>query len=78
MPTNPPPLPWVLQRRRRVGYRIRALREDRGLSQEDLGELSGLDRKTINRLERALRSPNVDQLVVISKALDVPTGALFT
>lgn len=77
MPTDPFP-PWVLQRRRRLGYRIRALREERELSQEKLGELAGLDRKTVNRIERAVRPADVDQLVVLAEALRVSVVALFS
>lgn len=77
MPTDPLP-PWVLLRRRRVGYRIRSVREDRGLSQEALAGLAGLDRKTVNRIERGTRSPNVDQLAVLAEALAVPIASLFS
>lgn len=78
MPAEPPSISWVLHRRRRVSYRIRALREQRELTQDQLGERSGLERKTINRIERGLRRPDVEQLVRIAWGLDVEPESLFT
>lgn len=70
MPADPPAR--VLTHRRRIGDRIRAERERQALSQEKLGELAGLDRKTINRIEQATYSTLVDHLIVIADALGVP------
>lgn len=71
MPSDPLPA-WVLTRRRAIGDRIRAARQDRKLSQEKLGELTGLDRKTVNRIEQGAHSTLVDHLLLIAEALDVP------
>lgn len=77
MPAHPPSPSWVFQRRRRVAYRIRALREERGLTQDQLGHLSGIERKTVNRIERGHRTPDADQLLRIAHGLDVQPGDLF-
>ncbi|MBP8533124.1 helix-turn-helix transcriptional regulator [Streptomyces sp. MK37H] len=77
MPSEPLPA-WVLQQRRRVGNRVRELREARDLSRERLGELAGLDRKTIYRIELAQYGTSVDHLALIARALGVEIGALFT
>lgn len=77
MPDQSTP-PWVFQARKRVGYRVRALREERGLTQEQLSALTGIDRKTINRIERASYGTSIDKLLLIARALRVPPGALFT
>lgn len=71
------PLPeWVPARRRVVGDRIRAARAERKLTQEKLGQLTGLDRKTINRVEQATHSTHLDHLLLIADALDVPLADL--
>jgi transcriptional regulator with XRE-family HTH domain len=71
------PLPdWVLTRRRAIGDAIRAARNTRRLSQEKLGELAGLDRKTINRIEQGTHSPHLDHLLLVANALDVPLADL--
>lgn len=69
---------WVLQQRRRVGRRIRELREERGLSQLKLAERAGVERKAIYRAELATHSTGLDHLLMIARALDVPVNALFS
>ncbi|MGW3135878.1 helix-turn-helix domain-containing protein [Streptomyces sp. NPDC001139] len=76
MPTDPLP-DWVLTRRRAIGDNVRAARSARGLSQEKLGELAGLDRKTVNRIEQGTHSTLVDHLLLIAHALDVPLAELM-
>jgi DNA-binding XRE family transcriptional regulator len=47
------------------------------LSQETLGKLIGVDRKTINRIENGHFSPNLDTLVRIFAALDIKAKTIF-
>ncbi|MEU1792505.1 helix-turn-helix transcriptional regulator [Streptomyces sparsogenes] len=68
----------MLQQRRRVGDRIRILREEQTLSQERLAELTGLSRHTIYRIELAQYGTSVDNLALIARALGVETTALFS
>ncbi|WP_030344716.1 helix-turn-helix domain-containing protein [Streptomyces sp. NRRL S-1022] len=75
MPSDPLP-DWVLTRRRAIGDAIRAARGARKLSQEKLGELTGLDRKTINRIEQGAHSALLDHLLLIADALDTPLADL--
>ncbi|MGA6223445.1 helix-turn-helix domain-containing protein [Streptomyces umbrinus] len=73
----PEPLPsWVPNRRRAIGGQIRAERKRQKLTQERLGELAGLDRKTINRVERARHATSIDYLLLIADALKVPLAHL--
>lgn len=74
-PTEPQP-EWVLAHRRLIGTRIRAVRATRRLSQERLGELSGTDRQTINRIEQGHVSTRIDTLLRIARALDMPLAEL--
>lgn len=75
VPTDPLP-PWVLDRRRAIGDTVRTVRTARKLSQERLGEMVDLDRKTINRIEQGSYSTLLDHLLLIARALDVPLADL--
>lgn len=55
-----------------IGRIIRQFRKDRGLSQEVLSGLAGLDRTHYSKIERGLRSPTLETLFRIAGALDVP------
>ena len=59
------------------GRRIRELRRERGLSQQRLGELAGLDRQTMNRLETAAHAISTAHLGALSRALGVPPQELM-
>ncbi len=72
------PKTWFMQRRYQVGARLRSLREGQQLSQEGLGELVGIDRKTVNRYEVGARAMNIDRAHALADALDVPVSWFFT
>ena len=77
MPTRRNPRPeWVLARRTQLGHRIAALRADAGLSQDDLAERAGLDRRSIQRYEAGSREPQYGDLLLIAHALDIPLADL--
>jgi transcriptional regulator with XRE-family HTH domain len=71
VPTDPLPT-RVLARRQAIGDHIRAARTERKLTQETLGELTGLDRKTVNRIEQGAHATLIDHLILIADALDTP------
>ncbi|MER5427178.1 helix-turn-helix transcriptional regulator [Streptosporangium roseum] len=75
MPTPIPPR--LAELRRQFGLRLRDVREGRGLSQERLGELAEVDRKTINRIENGMYSPRLDNVFQIADALDITVKELF-
>ena len=75
MPSAPPP-DWVLARRRAIGTRIREARLHANLTQEKLGELAGMDRQAVNRIEQGHASPLLDNLIRIADALRVPLADL--
>lgn len=56
---------------------IRAFRKSRGLSQADLADKAGLDRKTINRIENGHYSPTMSNFFSISKALEIEPHQLL-
>ncbi len=53
------------------GQRIRGLRQDRGLSQSELGILVGLSQTQISNLERGQIQPSVDEVAGFARAFDV-------
>ncbi len=55
-----------------VGSVITGLRKSKGMSQEVLSGLAGLDRTHYSKIERGLRSPTIDTLFKIAHALDIP------
>lgn len=71
MPVHPNPL-LVL-----IGKRIRALREARGVSQEDFALEAGLARSYYSGIERGRRNLAAINLVRIADTLDCQVGELF-
>ena len=67
---------WVPVRRREIGERLRAARLQAGLTQLQLGERIGRDHRTIHRWEYAHRVPNLEDLLLIADALDIPLADL--
>jgi transcriptional regulator with XRE-family HTH domain len=59
-----------------VGQRLRALRKERKLTQQRLGELSGLSSKFIGEVERGEKSISIDSLYSLAVALRLPLGHL--
>ena len=62
---------------RELGKRIKALRKLKGLTQEELGEKSGLSYKFIGEIERGEVNPSLNSLRQIAKSLDLPVRELF-
>ncbi|MES2476444.1 MAG: helix-turn-helix transcriptional regulator [Verrucomicrobiota bacterium] len=62
---------------RDIGRVVRRLREIKGLSQEDFAELTGHHRTYIGFLERGERSPNVETVNRIARALEMKASDLL-
>src|SRR5262245_4411489 len=62
--------------RRFLGQRLRVLRKQRALSQERLGERSGLSGKFIGEVERGEKSISIDSLYHVAVALEIPLREL--
>ena len=62
--------------RKFLGQRLRALRKQRLLSQERLGERASLSGKFIGEVERGEKSISIDSLYRVAVALDVPLATL--
>ncbi len=63
----------------RVGFgrRVRALRVERGWSQEGLAERAGLHWTYVGGIERGERNPALDNINRLARALGVSLAALF-
>lgn len=61
-----------------LGEKIKYLRKDLGLSQEELGEAIGSNRLTILRIESGKVNSTIGMLIEISNALKVELGDLVT
>lgn len=61
----------------RFGNRIRELRKESLLSQEDLADLCQFDRTYISGIERGVRNPSLNAIETIAKALNISVGTLF-
>lgn len=61
----------------RFGAEVRRLRLKRGLSQEALAEIAGLDRTFISMIERGARRPTLDSAKRIADGLERSLGELI-
>jgi transcriptional regulator with XRE-family HTH domain len=59
------------------GERLRALRTERGWSQERLAEAAGITLNYMGNLERGEQSPSLGVLVRLARALDVDLATLM-
>jgi len=59
-----------------LGGCVRVVRLDRGLSQEQLAEMSGLSQPFVGQVERGGHAPNVMHLLRVAEALRVPLAVL--
>lgn len=62
---------------KRVGERIRRLRKNKGLTQEQLAELSGLHTNYVGQVERGEKNLTVETLEKIVRGLGVTLEELF-
>lgn len=60
-----------------IGERIRAIREAKKLSQDDIEKRTGILRVAVSRLENDHVVPSLDTLEKFARALEVPLYQLF-
>lgn len=61
-----------------LGKRIRELRRERGISQEELSFKAGISAAHLGQIERAVKKPTVETIGKLAVALEVPVTALFS
>jgi transcriptional regulator with XRE-family HTH domain len=59
------------------GRVVRELREEQGLSQEELGNRTGLHRNHVGQVERGELAPTLTSVEVLADALGVPPSELI-
>lgn len=59
------------------GQRIRAIRKEKGLSQENLAALADIDRSYMGHIERGEKNITLTKIYQIAKALDVSPSQLL-
>jgi transcriptional regulator with XRE-family HTH domain len=59
-----------------IGERLRRLREERALRQEDLAKLAGIGQNTVNRIEKNRTEPHMTTIRKLADALEVDAGEL--
>jgi transcriptional regulator with XRE-family HTH domain len=61
-----------------IGKRVKILREQKNMSQDDIQQRTGLLRCHISRVENGHTVPSVDTLERLAQALQIPMYRLFT
>ena len=64
--------------RKLVGQNVARVRRERGLTQEQLAEMSGLSQQYLSGLERGTRNPTIVTLYEVATALSTTPVELLT
>jgi transcriptional regulator with XRE-family HTH domain len=62
----------------KFGQRVRALREERHLTQEELAERAQISVDFLSLIERGRNSPSFENLEILASALGTSVASLFT
>lgn len=62
----------------KLGLRIKAARESKNMTQEQLCELANLSSNFLSNVERAKRTPSLETIVKICSILDVTTDHILS
>lgn len=68
---------WMSELRNKFGRKLRKIRRDRDLTQEQLAEAIGVTLDFISRMERGQDAASFETLDKLAKALGVPVSELF-
>ena len=71
MPHDPPPTPAAF------GYALRAMRDERNLSQEQLSHATGISVGYISEIEHGRRSPSLAILARLAAGFQMPLSELI-
>ena len=63
--------------RKRFASNLRRARENKGLSQEALGDAAGLHRTYVGSVERGERNISIDNIERLAEALGMPASTLL-
>ena len=60
-----------------IGEAIKEMRTDRGLSQKELAEMSGISQNALCNIEKGYSFPSNDTIKAICDAMDIPVSWLL-
>ena len=60
-----------------IGNRIRFLRKQKGITQTELGKLTGKDRQYILKIEKGRVTSNIVTIAIICSSLDISLKGFF-
>ena len=63
--------------RRTLARNLKRLRRERGLTQEELADLAGLNRNYVRMIERQENAASVDTLEALAEALQIKAAQLL-
>ena len=63
--------------RKRFARRLKKLRQERGMTQQELSDASGLSIGFVRSIEQGVHAPSFESLVSISNALGTTVAELF-
>jgi transcriptional regulator with XRE-family HTH domain len=63
--------------RRTLARNLKRLRRERGLTQEELADLAGLNRNYVGMIERQENAASVDTLEALAEALQIKASQLL-
>ena len=61
----------------KIGFRIKEIRQEKGVSQEALAHLADLDRTYINSVENGKRNVSIVNIEKIANALEISLNDFF-
>ncbi len=64
------------QLKKKIGDRVKALRQEKGWSQSDLARALKKDRQAVEKLENGKVNPTVYSLYEVAQVLDIPLSDL--
>jgi transcriptional regulator with XRE-family HTH domain len=62
----------------RIGSALRKKRTEKGMSQQELADISNIAKSTVQRIENGELNPTILMLITISEALEVEVIDLIT
>lgn len=66
-----------MDERKLIGRRIKELRKNKGLSQEQLAEKAETSQNYLSRMERGTENPTLDMFIKLAHALEVEIWEMF-
>jgi transcriptional regulator with XRE-family HTH domain len=60
-----------------LGQQLKSLRKLKGLRQDQLAELAGIDSKSLSRIERGVFLPSLDTVQKLADALGISVAEMF-